>query len=253
MSELDLLSRRLREADAARHRAQWRRAWRALRALLADPDTTAHAYEVAYALEGDVVRRRLARFVAHPQGRGLLFARPSLREAVCDPAALARLREDSLGRAYLAHMRHNGFDPTRLPELRRASDPVKARDEVSEWFLERMDLTHDLRHVLTGYGADGAGEASLLTFTLAQRGGRATALLCLGAALRVWPRVGRGWPRYLWRAWWRGRRAAPLDLLPYESLLPLPLEDVRRAVGIEPPEAAHPEGVVASPVETEAA
>lgn len=253
MTDLDDLSRRLRSTDPPRHRVQWLRAWRALRALLADPDTTAHAFEVAYALDGDVAELRLARCVAHPEGRRLLFARSSLRDALCDREALARMPEGSLGRAYLAHMQRYGFDPVELPELRRATDPVRGRDEASEWFLERTDLTHDLWHVLTGYGADGAGEASLLPFTLAQLGGRATALLSLGAALRAWPRAGRGWPRYLWRAWRRGRRAAPLDVVAWEELLPLPLDAVRRAVGLDPPQAAHPEGVVAWSDEAEAA
>ena len=97
--------------------------------------------------------------------------------------------------------------------------------------------------MLTGYGADGFGEATLLPFTTAQLGGRANAFLSLGAGLEMWSRIGRPLPGYLWRAWRRGRRAAPLDVLPYEELLPLPLDRVRAAVGLEPPEVAHPEGI----------
>ncbi len=36
------------------------------------------------------------------------------------------------------------------------------RDAGGEWFAERIDLMHDLWHVLTGYGTDGGGEAALL-------------------------------------------------------------------------------------------
>ena len=68
-------------------------------------------------------------------------------------------------------------------------------------------------------------------------------MLTLGAAFRAWDFPDREWPRYLWRAWRRGRRAMPLNLLPYEELLAEPLDDVRRAAGIDPPERAHPEGV----------
>jgi ubiquinone biosynthesis protein COQ4 len=241
--DLDDLPRRLRERSP-RHRVQWRRAWRALRALLADADATRHAFEVSYALDGDVARRRLERFVAHAEGRRLLFERPSLLAALSDRESLARMPQESLGRAYLAHMDRYGFDPAKLPELRRQTDPVKHRDEVTEWFLERTDLTHDLWHVLTGYGAD---------FTTAQLGGRSNAFLSVGAGLESWRRIGGGWPRYLWRAWRRGRRAAPLDVLPWEALLPLPLDDVRRAVGVEPPEVVHPDGIIEQPPEAQAA
>lgn len=237
-----------------RHRPQWRRAARALRALLAEPDSTQHAFEVTYALDGDLAGRRFERFLAHPEGRRLYLEQPSLAAVVSDREALARMPEDSFGRAYLAYLEENGFDPIALSALRRQTDPAVAeRDAAGEWFAERADLMHDLWHVLTGYGTDGAGEAALLPFSLAQYGGRSNWLLTIGAGVESWRRLRqRRWPRYLWRAWWRGRRAAPLDLLRYEELLPLPLAAVRDAVGIEPPERAHRGGIVRMPPEAEA-
>lgn len=97
--------------------------------------------------------------------------------------------------------------------------------------------------MLTGYGADGLGETALLWFSFGHAGGRANALLMLGAALRSRSHTGRGWWRYLWRAWRRGRRAGCLAALPWEELLEAPLAEVRRLAGIEAPERVHPEGV----------
>jgi ubiquinone biosynthesis protein COQ4 len=168
--------------------------------------------------------------------------------AVCDRTALAAMPEGSFGRAYLDYLERNAFDPAAISALRKQTDPVDDRDEGGEWFAERVDLLHDLWHVLTGYGTDGAGEAALLPFSLAQYGGLSNGLLTFGAGLEGWRRLGGiGWPFYLWRAYRRGRRAAELDVLPYEELLPLPLERVREAVGIEPPERAHPAGIVVLP------
>lgn len=225
-----------------------------MRALLDEPDSTRYALEVSYALDGDLAKKRLERFLQHPLGRRLYEQRPCLLARLRDREALARLPEGSFGRAYLEHMDRNGFDPSSLVELRRREDPVQERDTGEEWFAERSDLMHDLWHVLTGYGADGAGEAALLPFSLAQFGGRSNALLSFGAGLEGWRRLRtRGWPLYLWRAWRRGRRAAPLDVLPYEELLPLPLDAVRRAVGMQAPQRVHPEGVLVMPSEDAAA
>jgi len=242
--DLVTLPERLDVPKHFRHRPQWRRAWRAMRALLEDPDHTAHALEVGYALDGDDAARGLPRFLAHPEGRRLLFERPCLLDKVGDRDWLASLPEGSFGRAYLAHMDRNGFEARSLIALHESQDPIHGRSADERWYLERFQLMHDLWHVLSGYGADGSGEAALLPFTLAQRGTRAGALLTLGAALKIYTTLGTPWLAYVWRAWRRGRRAAPLEVLRYEELLPLPLDEVRRAVRIDAPERAHPGGVV---------
>jgi ubiquinone biosynthesis protein COQ4 len=124
------------------------------------------------------------------------------------------------------------------------------RDAGGEWFAERIDLMHDLWHVLTAYGTGGGGEAALLPFSLAQHGGRSNLLLTIGAGLESWRGLrGRRWPRYLWKAWRRARRGARPDVLPYAELLALPLVGVRTGVGIEPPGSAHKGGVIEMPQE----
>lgn len=247
--DLTVLPQRLAHRPS-KHRPQWRRAVRAVRALLNDPDSTQHAFEVAYALDGDLAGRRLEIFLEHPEGRRLYFERPCLLSVLRDREVLAALPEASFGRAYLAYMEQNGFDPVALSDLRKRSDPVADRDAGGEWFAERADLMHDLWHALTGYGADGAGEAALLSFSLAQYGTRSNALLTLGAGLEGWRRLRRrDWPAYLLCAYRRGHRAAHLDLLRYEELLPLPLDAVREAVGLEPPARAHPRGIIELPAD----
>ena len=84
----------------------------------------------------------------------------------------------------------------------------------------------------------------LLAFSCAQLPGRANRLLTVGAALHGMSDIGIGFARYMYRAWRRGRRAAWLPALPYEDLLPQPLEAVRRLACIEPPEVAHPGGIM---------
>ena len=230
-----------------RTRPQWGRALRALRALLREPERTEQAFEVMAALDPDLMERGLAAMLSHPEGRRLFVERPCLLERLSDRETLARLPEGSFGRAYLAHIERHGLDPGKLVELGRDTPEIRAEDEGARWFADRSELSHDLHHVLTGYGADGLGETALLWFSHGLSGGRGTALLMLGAALRSRRETGRGFARYLWRAWRRGRRAGCVAALPWEELLALPLTDVRRIAGVAPPDVVHPEGIRADP------
>jgi ubiquinone biosynthesis protein COQ4 len=210
-------------------RPQWRRAFRGLRTLLREPDRTENAFEVIAALDPDLMERGLARMLAHPEGRRLFAERPCLLDHLRDREALARLPDESLGRAYLAHIERYGLDPEKLVALGRSYErEISTEDEGARWYADRSELTHDLLHVLTGYGADGLGETALLWFSHGAVGGRANALLMIGAALRTWREAGLGWPLRLARAWRRGRSAGCLQALPYERLLREPLDDVRR-------------------------
>ncbi len=226
-----------------RPKREWRRAVRALRELLQYPDRTHLAFEVVEALDPDVHERALAQLLAHPEGRRIYAERPSLRAVLCNPEALEQMPDGSFGRAYLEHIERHGLDPGKLVELGRETK-VTAADPDVRWMGERSEMTHDLWHVLSGYGADQLGEATLLLFSLAQAGGRANVILAFGANLRVLRERGLGWIPYAWKAWRRGQGATCLRALPYEKLLPLPLEEVRRAAGLEAPGRAHPGGVV---------
>jgi ubiquinone biosynthesis protein COQ4 len=241
LDALPTYSRRRRRA-----RPQWRRAWRALRTLLDDPDATRNAFEVIAALEPDQLERGLVGLLVHPEGRRLFLERPQLLPRLCDREALSALPDGSLGRAYLAHLDRFGLEPSKLVMLDRGyAGEMGTEGEAERWFAERVSLSHDLWHVLTGYGADGHGETALLWFSFGQSGGLGIGFLMLGAAWRS--DGGRGWWLYLLRAWQRGRRAGCLAALPYEDLLAMPLAEVRRLAGIEPPERAHRGGVRVDP------
>lgn len=227
-----------------RDRPQWRRAIRAVRTLVKHPDRTELAFEVALALDPDMHERSLQRMLAHPEGRCVFKQRPSLRDALCDREALGRLPAGSFGRAYLEHIERHGLEPAKLVALGSGyATAVERGDPDIHWMAERSQMTHDLWHVLSGYGADDVGEATLLLFSHAQVGGRSNVLLALGANIQVAREKGIRWLGYAWRAWRRGRRAVCLAALPYEQLLPLPLDEVRAAARIEAPETAHPGGI----------
>jgi ubiquinone biosynthesis protein COQ4 len=229
----------------------WGRAVRALRALLDHPDETQRAMELTLHIGAADFERNFQRFVRSPAGAALIEARPSLPAVVADRAALERMPADSLAAAYLTYLDENGYQPTALVEMQRETEArwmaetgEPPLDPLRRWFSDRFLIGHDLFHVVTGYGTDGVGEATLLAFGLGQQGGRAGGLLTFGAAVKLWRSRGLPWLRYDLRAWRRGRRAAWLAGQPWEELFPLRLETVKALLAIEPEAAAHPGGIL---------
>ncbi len=226
---------------------EWRRAGRALRELVREPERTDRVFELIQALGGDSGERNYQSFLRHPEGRALLEERPSLYRALCDLDQLAALPDGSLGRAYADFMRAGGLEAQGLVDAaEKVRDPEDDVDRERRWYFDRMRDMHDLWHVLTGYGRDLAGEAANLAFSYGQVRTRGIGAIVLSAAWLGPKSLDLHWQRYLFRAWRRGRRAVPLSRVRYEALLDQPLADVRRRLGIEPPDLAHPDGVIVS-------
>lgn len=225
---------------------QVRRTFRLLRELLENPDETTKVFELFEAIGGRGDERTLQAVVSHAEGRSLFLEKPALLPLLADRKGLAALPAGSLGRAYLAFAQQNGFaadgllaaNETGLGEVNAGLDPAR------RWFYERVNLIHDLWHVLTGYGTDPAGETALLAFSFAQGlRSRAIRMLLVATTLHAPLRQGLAFRRFLWQARSRGHAARPLFVQRYEDLLPQPLAEVRNALGIAPLRDAHPGGV----------
>jgi ubiquinone biosynthesis protein COQ4 len=228
---------------------EWGRAWRALRNLIADPERTDQVFEIVRALSGNSFERAYQRFRVTAEGQRLLAERPSLLATLSDREALLAMPEGSLGRAYAQFMQEGELDAAGLVEAEQMAEQNFSKqgplDADHEFFGDRLRDMHDLWHVLTGYGRDEAGEATNLAFTLGQVWNPGIALIVLAGAL-IGPKDPTFfWQRYLFWAWRRGRRSTLLTAAAYERLLPLPLADVRRQLGIPPAGDVHPGGILA--------
>jgi ubiquinone biosynthesis protein COQ4 len=228
-----------------RRTLDWRRARRALAQLIADPERTDQVFEIVRALSGKTDVRVFDRLLRHPDGVALLAERPNLLAVLSDRDGLRRMPDGSLGRAYLVFMESAELTADGLvaASMQGAQDREGFSVEAA-WFFDRLRDMHDVWHVLTGYGRDEAGEAANLAFTFGQIRNNGVGLIVLAAAV-LGPRGDRfEWQRYLYRAWRRGRTAAWLPAVRYERLLDQPLAEVRRTLGIAPPEVAHPGGII---------
>jgi len=225
---------------------QWRRAQRLVRELIADPDATNKAFELVDAMGGRGDEQTVQLFASHPGSRRLLTEKPSLLNALASRDRMQALPDGSFGHAYLAFARRNGFSVDGLLEAcDRGLGALNAQlDPERRWFFQRLNLMHDLWHVLTGYDTDPAGETALLGFSIGQGLANRSVRLLYFVSMALAPKRERfGFQRSVLQARRRGQRAGPLFAQRYEELLPRPLEAVRRELGIEPMRSAHPDGI----------
>ena len=89
---------------------------------------------------------------------------------------LQTLPEGSLGRCYADQLISQGITPDTL------IDPTPVTN-ANEFVVHRVRETHDIVHVLTGFGLDGDSEIGLQGFNLAQNRSPVAVMLIFGAML----------------------------------------------------------------------
>jgi ubiquinone biosynthesis protein COQ4 len=208
----------------------------ALRRLVADPEQTEEVFVIMRALSGNALADGHARFAKTPLGAAALRAERDLLDTLCDRAALRRLPEGSLGRAYLDFVERAGIDAEGLVDASEAT--AKDYGDLTESegrYARRLRDQHDLWHVLTGYSTQPYGEVCVVSFSYPQTKNLGFAAIALIGALKIAKESGsRQIFRDAWQAYRRGRHAAWLPGEDWESLLARPLEEVRARLHIEP-------------------
>lgn len=209
-----------------------RRALRAARILANDPDDLPQVFTIIESLSGDTLQRIHDRMAKSEGGRRILAARPDIVEKLADRAALARLPEGTFGRAYLAFVERENIS---ADGIRAAGDkgmtkhlPLPAE---LDYVHSRMRDTHDLWHAAVGYHGDVLGETALLGFTFAQTWNPAIGLIiAIGLSKTIGEPEAR---RVILDGFRRGKKAAWLPGQEWESMLTLPVEEVRRRLNLE--------------------
>jgi len=143
-------------------------AWRAMENLLKDGEATGEVFKIIEALKGNAFTRATDRLRASDEGDLRLAVKPDILEMLEDRETLRKLPEDSLGHTYLRFVETENLSADGLMDASMEAPLQRARDEDEIWFGERLRDTHDLFHVVTGYGRDGLGEIALLEFSCTQ-------------------------------------------------------------------------------------
>lgn len=199
---------------------------RALYKLMRDPEDTEQVFAIGLVLNRKSEKRIQERFVAHPEGAQLMADKPAIDKEQVDFAALRALPADTLGGAYARFLEREGLDPDIF--MAPPGMPPKAR-----YVMQRGRQTHDLHHVLTGYGTDEPGELSLLSYYLGQVKAPGILLIVVAGTLRFLPQYP-DLPLRIAKAVRRGRQSGFLLPTWWERRWHHPLEDVRRELGIPP-------------------
>ena len=214
-------------------------ALRSVRALLANPDDLPQVFTLLEALAGDTHERMERRLATSDAGRRILAERPNIVPLLEDREALRRLPDGSLGRAYLAFLESENISAAGIQnaDARGRAHP-ESLPPVEAYLHQRMRDTHDLWHAVTGYKGDVVGEAALLAFTLGQIWNTGIGLL---VAVGFYKTFGSPEARALIvDGFRRGHRAAWLPEQPWESMLAMPVAEVRAKLGIGAPPAYTP-------------
>ncbi len=112
----------------------------------------------------------------------------------------------------------------------------KTKSKLLDAYIKNSVITHDLVHFLNGYGTDSIGEVNVLSFDLARewRASWSTIVGFLGwfSLKRHGLRAFIVYVRWCTEAYLRGRRAVDFMYTDWEQMFDLPLDEVKRKVGI---------------------
>jgi ubiquinone biosynthesis protein COQ4 len=204
--------------------------------LIRNKEDTRQVFEVLQALAGRSSKRLFTRFIRTPYGRRVVTEPVKLEEILGDRERLRALPEGSLGRTYLAFMEGENLTPDGLLDSAEEAG-IDFRGETQFPHFRRMFLhtsvSHDLWHVLTGYGRDALGELCNLVFTRTQTFNPGLRLI-IAIGILAQKLDAPNLP-ILACAREARRMGTGVDFIQQhdvEALLPLPLAEVRRRLNI---------------------
>jgi ubiquinone biosynthesis protein COQ4 len=213
------------------------KAMRALAELLRNKEDTGQVFVIMRALSGRSTQRGYARLLRTIKGGRIAYQRDELATTLSNSDYLASLPEGSVGRAYLKFTTSENISAEGLiEESRKGAETDIDREHPLAWYGRRMRDVHDLWHVLTGYGRDAMGEASLVAFSYAQTRSLGFGLIGIAGALKLKREIpSQPMLKAVWQAYRNGAKAAWLPGEDYQALLAEPLESARARLNIARP------------------
>ncbi|WP_078056258.1 Coq4 family protein [Pacificimonas flava] len=206
------------------------------RELLKDKENTAEVFNIFESLPSRSFLPRVLDLTCSQRGERLRKQEPSLPPLLDDHESLRRLPKGSVAHAYCDFMESEGLSARGLvAEAEKLGR--RTYDDLVQWFSDRSRDTHDLMHVLTGYGRDALGEICVLLFTHGQSPSQGHLLIGYAGALNIRKLTRQRGPvfRACRQAQRTGRACPALVGLSIRDLLAMNLEEARRRFNISEP------------------
>lgn len=224
--------------DRQRPKHDFLRAWHHFRIVLKDKEQTDELIEVFDSLPWRAVGEAASAFLSTERGREIYRAEPYLPDILDDHVALRKTPKGSFAHAYCDFMEREGLSAAGLVEASGDTrNGMPMLPDGVEWYGDRLRDTHDILHILSGYGRDTLGEQCVLSYLYHQRpslghlfvswGG--TALMKIKLKSRA-PVIGA-----VAEARRNGKLCPRIVEQPIAQLLPLPLAEVRRRLNVPRP------------------
>lgn len=180
-------------------------ALKALKVLKGDEGNPTAGQMINDCLDREVYAALVQKLKSSEEGRRLLSTRPSLQSKDIDLDALARLPEGTLGHEFARYFRDHKISPFETT--------IELKSDI-DFIGKRYRETHDLLHLLTGYGTDVMGEMEVQAFALGNLGIRTAALILVVGVIGQLKDRHAGvnldeYVRRVWAAYQRGRASQP--------------------------------------------
>lgn len=214
------------------------KAWHHFRALVKDKENTGEVFHIFESLPWKGMPGAAKAFLASERGRAVMAREAFLPAILDDHAALRKMPAGSVAQAYCDFMEREGLTAQGLVDEFDLflSDRPDYHDQFG-LYLDRIRDTHDMLHILTGYGRDALGEQCVLAFSYSQQPSLGNLFIAYAGGVEIKRSIKSDAP--VMRAIREGQRlgkACPrMAEQSIRELLPLPLDEARRRLNITPP------------------
>lgn len=212
------------------------KAWHHFRELLKDKENTAEVFNIFDALPSKTFVPRVRKLAFSGYGTFLRETERSLAPILDDHAALRALPKGSVAHAYCDFMESEGLTAAGLVD-ESVKNGRPHFDDLIQWYGFRLRDTHDLMHVLTGYGRDALGEQCVLLFTHGQNPSHGHLLLGYAGAWHISKLKESRAPIFkaVRQAHRTGRACPPIVEMSIRDLLKMDLQEARKDLNIPDP------------------
>lgn len=206
------------------------------RKLIANKEDTEQVFHIFEALPRKSFVPEAQAFCESAEGQRLMREEFYLPDVLDDHETLRRTPLGSVAHAYCDFMEKEGLSAAGLV-AESAKMGRKRFDDQIQWYGDRLRDTHDMLHVLTGYGRDALGEQCVLAFTWGQNRNLGNIFIAYAGGLELKRRVKADAPIFgaLKEGRLNGGAAQKIHQQSILDLLREPLSAARQRLGIGEP------------------